>query len=132
VTFYQTFGGLLIHAQTKYIRYGNFLSSSLTSDSWIWNGIKATLPFISTGACFIPHNNSSLPIWSSPWIPTMPKFISTPRLPSTQSNRSLVIADLTHSPTMTWKQNVLHFLFDPTIVSEILKIIIRLHFDFLL
>lgn len=42
--------------QQKYIRYGNFLSSYLTPGSWIWNGIKATLPFISACACFIPSS----------------------------------------------------------------------------
>jgi len=108
--------------QRKYIRYGNFLSSSLTSGSWIWNGIKATLPIIYAGACFIPHNNSSLPIWSLPWTPTIPFFTPKPRFPSIPSNHPLAISDLIHSPTMSWRQNVLHFLFDPTTIFEILKI----------
>jgi hypothetical protein len=87
--------------QQKYIKYSNFLSSSLTSGSWIWNGIKATLPIISIGACFSPHNNSSLPIWSSPWIPTAQSFTPMPRLPSITSNHSLIISDLIHSLTMS-------------------------------
>jgi hypothetical protein len=87
--------------QQKYIRYGNFLSSSLTFGSWIWNGIKATLPIISAKTCFIPHNNSSLPIWSSPWIPIVPFFTPIARLPSIPSNHPLAISDLIHSPTMS-------------------------------
>jgi hypothetical protein len=86
--------------QKKYIKYGNFLSSSLNSRSWVWNGINATLPLISAGTCFIPHKNSSLPTWSSPWIPTISKFLPTPRSPSTPSNHSLIIANLIHSLTM--------------------------------
>jgi hypothetical protein len=118
--------------QQKYVKYGNFLSSSLTTVSWIWNGIKAIISIISAGACFIPHNNSSLPIWSSPWIPTMPSFQPTPRLPSIPTNHPLSFSDLIHSPTLTWRQNVLQFLFDPTTVSEILKINIRSNSDSLL
>jgi hypothetical protein len=118
--------------QQKYIRYGNFLSSPLPSGSWIWNGIKATLPIISAGACFIPHNHSSLPIWSTPWIPTSPSFTPKPRLASIPSNHLLAISDLIHSPTLSWKQNLLHFLFDPTTTSEILKIQICSHSDSLL
>jgi hypothetical protein len=87
--------------QQKYIRYGNLLSSSLRTRSRIWNGIKATIPIISAGACFIPHNNSSLPIWSSPWIPTVSSFTPIPRLPSIPSNHSLAISDLIHSSTMS-------------------------------
>jgi len=118
--------------QTKYIKYGNFLSSSLSFGSKILNGIKATLPLLSIGACFIPQIHSSLPIWSSPWIPTNPKFLPIPRMSSIPSTHSLVIDDFIHPPTMSWKKNFQHFLFAPTTVSEILKIIIRPNSDFLL
>jgi hypothetical protein len=59
----------------KYFKYGNLLSSPLALGSWIWNGIKSTVPLLSFGACFIPYNAFRLPIWSSPWIPTILNFM---------------------------------------------------------
>jgi hypothetical protein len=50
----------------KYIKYANILSAPLSSGSWIWNGIRSTVSFLSSGACFIPHFNSQLSIWYSP------------------------------------------------------------------
>lgn len=94
--------------------------------------IKATFPIISVGAYFIPRNNSSLPIWSAPWILTSPSFKRMSRLASIPSNHPLAIFDLIHSSTMPWKQNLLHFLFDPITISKILKIPILSHSNSLL
>jgi hypothetical protein len=104
---------------TKHIKYGNLLSSSLKSGSWLWNSIKATLTLLAAGACFISHIHSTLLIWSSPWIPTIPHFIPTPRLTSIPSKNSLVIANLIHPSTYSWKKNLLHYLFDPVISLEL-------------
>jgi hypothetical protein len=83
---------LLFHK--KYIKYGNLLSCPLSSGSWIWNRIKSTASLLAQGACFIPHNNSSLLVWSSPWIPTLFNFLPVPRLPYFPSSYPLHIADL--------------------------------------
>jgi hypothetical protein len=82
--------------QKKCIKYDNLLSSPLSSGSWIWNGIKATVPLIAKGACFLPSKSSTLPIWNIPWIPTIPNFLPTPRLPSLPFSYPLAISDLFH------------------------------------
>jgi hypothetical protein len=62
----------------KYVKYGNLLTSPLSSGSYIWNGIKSITPLLATGACFIPHIFSSLTVWFSPWVPTLTGFKSQP------------------------------------------------------
>jgi len=52
--------------KTKYIKYGNLLSCPLSSGSFIWNGIKAIVPLLASGACYIPYISSQLSVWSSP------------------------------------------------------------------
>jgi len=106
----------------KYIKYGNILSAPLSSGSWIWNGIRSTVSFLSSGVCFIPHFNSQLSIWYSPWIPSLLNFLPEPCLSSFSSSYHLVIVDLIHSSSLTWRQNLLQFLFTPSTVSEIMRI----------
>jgi len=48
--------------KNKYFKYGNLLTSSLPTDSFIWNGIKSIVPLLKSGACFIPHLFSLLAI----------------------------------------------------------------------
>jgi hypothetical protein len=53
--------------QGKYLNYTSFLSPSpLSSSSWLWKGILKTQSFISKGACFRIHSQSSLPILELP------------------------------------------------------------------
>jgi hypothetical protein len=99
-SFLQTMTAFGFPYSKKYIKYGILLSSPLTSGSWIWNGSKATIPFLSIGACFIPHNISSLPVWSSSWIHTLLNFLPMPRLSSFSSSYPLAIADLIHPSTL--------------------------------
>jgi hypothetical protein len=108
--------------QRKYIKYGNVLSSPLSSGSWNWNGIKAIVPIIAQGACFSPSKFSSLSIWSSPWIPTLPLFLPTPRLPYLPSSYPLAISDLLLPSSYTWNYTHLSFLFHPSTIVEIMKI----------
>jgi hypothetical protein len=115
--------------QQKYIKYGNLLSSPFSSGSWIWNGIIAIVPLLSRGACFLPCKNSSLPIWTSPWIPTLAQFIHVPPVSSLPFSHPLAISDLFHPFTSTWNASLLIFLFHPHIVSEILKITINHQHD---
>jgi hypothetical protein len=88
--------------------------------------------FLSSGACFIPHFNSQLSIWYSPWIPTLLNFIHEPCLPSFCSSYPLVIADLIHSSSLTWRQSLLQFLFPTSTISEIMKIRLQPLFDSIL
>jgi hypothetical protein len=113
----------------KYIKYANLFSCPLSPGSWIWHGIKSTIPLLTRGTCFVPHYNSSLPIWSSPWIPTMDNFLPIPRLPQLPPSYPLHIADLISYPSLTWRLNLLNFLFHSSTVAEILKIPIRLNND---
>lgn len=116
----------------KYFKYGNLLSSPISSGSLIWNSIRSIVPFLSSGACFIPHFNLQLSIWHSPWIPTLLNFIPEPRLPSFCSSFPLVIADLIHPPSLSWRLNLLQFPFPWSTVSEIMKIRLQPMFDSIL
>jgi hypothetical protein len=109
--------------QSKYIKYGNLLSSPFSFGSWIWNGIKATVPFIAKNACFLPCKFSNLPIWTSPWIPILLHFIPTPRLPYFTSY-PLAISDLLLPSTAFWNSTLLFFFFNPSTIIEILKIVL--------
>jgi hypothetical protein len=61
--------------QNKYIKYGDFLSSPISSSaSWLWKGIQKIKPFISTGAYLRVSRNSMAPIWSSNWVPSIPSL----------------------------------------------------------
>jgi len=111
--------------KNKYFKYGNLLTSPLPMGSFIWNGIKSIVPFLKFGACYIPHLLSSLAIWFSPWVPTLPNFRPVPRVESLQANFPLAILDLLSSTTGTWNLPLLEFLFDQSSVYEILKIKIR-------
>lgn len=81
------------------------------------------------GSCFVPHYNSSLLTWTSSWIPTIVIFVLTPRLPHLPSSYPFHIADLISYLFMTWRLDLLNFLFSSTTVAEILKINIRSNFD---
>jgi hypothetical protein len=118
--------------KNKYFKYGDLLSSPLPNGSFIWNGIKTIVPFLKSGACYIPHSLSSLAIWFSPWVPTLPNFRPAPRVESLQANFPLAILDLVSSTTGTWNLPLLEFLFDQASVSEILKIRIRFDNDSIL
>jgi hypothetical protein len=63
----------------KYVKYGNLLTSPLSSGSYIWNEIKSITPLFATGACFIPHVFSYLTV-CSPWVPTLLGFKPQPRI----------------------------------------------------
>lgn len=101
------------------------LTSPLLTGSFIWNGIKSIVPFLKSGACYIPHLLSSLAIWFSPWVPTLPNFRLVPRVESLQAYFPLAILDLLSFTTGTWNLPLLEFLFDQASISEILKIKIR-------
>jgi hypothetical protein len=110
--------------QGKYISFGSFLSPSPHSaHSWLWKGILSSLPIISHGACHRVHLHSSIPIWNSPWIPSIPSFIPSPIIPGSPSSSNLVIFYLINS-NGTWNIPLISGLFDSLSVREIQKIVI--------
>jgi hypothetical protein len=113
--------------QGKYLNSTSFLSPSpLSSSSWLWKGILKSKSFISKGACFRIHSQSSLPIWSSPWIPTIASFSPTPSPLLSHPPPQLLVSDLFTTGTTQsnphWNIPMLLSLFDSTSISEILKI----------
>ncbi|XP_059450878.1 uncharacterized protein LOC132181647 [Corylus avellana] len=106
----------------KYLQSESFLSpSSLSSSSWLWKGILKSKPIISQGACHRIHSLSSLSVWNSSWIPTVPFFTPTPLLLSRSSYPDLIVSDLI-TPNGCWNLPLLVSLFTSPCVKEILKI----------
>jgi hypothetical protein len=113
----------------KYLNFNSFLSPpppSSSSSLWLWKGILKSIPFISKGAYYIIHSSSSLPIWSSNWIPTITSFTPSPSPQLTQPYPNLIISDLFLSDQSqfapAWNIPLLLYLFDPATIGEILKI----------
>ena len=111
----------------KYLNASCFLSpTSLSSSLWLWKGIQKTISFISMGACNRIHSSSSLPIWSSTWIPTLPFFTPTPSPHLTQPLPNFLVSDLftIDQIQISPVQNLplLQHLFDFVTIREILKI----------
>ena len=115
----------------KYLFSNSFLSPSLSSSSCPWKGILKSHSIISKGAYFKIHNKSSLPVWSSPWIPSIPLFIPSSSPLLNHPLLDLLVSDLflfDHiSPLPSWKSPRLSQLFDPHYAREIKKIRIPLH-----
>jgi hypothetical protein len=104
----------------KYLNSGSFLSPTpLSSASWLWKGILHFRSIISQGACHKVHPQSSLPIWTSLWIPSLPSFSPSPALNSS-SLSNLVVSDLI-TPAASWNLPLLTSLFDSSSVCEIQK-----------
>jgi hypothetical protein len=100
-------------------------SCLLSSGSFIWNDIKSVVPLLKLGFCYSPCVSSSLDIWLSPWIPTLPNFQPIPRVSRLIMENPLAILDLINPITLNWNVSLLTFIFDSSTVTEILKIKIR-------
>jgi hypothetical protein len=110
-----------------YLNSTFFLSPSpISSSSWLWKGILKSQSLISKEACFRIHSQSSLPIWSSPWNPTIASFSPTPSLLLSHPPPQLLVFDLfifdTTQSVLHWNIPLLLSFFDSTSISEILKI----------
>jgi hypothetical protein len=96
--------------QGKYLKTSAFLSPSSfsSSSSWLWKGILKLKNVISKGACNRIYSLSSLPIWSSPWIPTLPDFIPHPSALLRMPLPNLLVSNLfcydLLSSTFSWNQ----------------------------
>jgi hypothetical protein len=111
----------------KYLNSSSFLSpTSLSSSSWLWKGIQKTISFIAKGAYNRIHSSSSLPIWSSTWIPSLPSFTPNPSPQISQPFPNLLVSDLFISDQIqaapVWNLPLLQHLFDSVTIREILKI----------
>jgi hypothetical protein len=107
----------------KYLSSTNsFLSpSSISATSWLWKGIIKTKPLISLGACHNIHLHSSLSVWNSSWIPTLPLFSPSPLPHSLSALPDLKVSDLISSNGQ-WNFPLLVSIFTSSSVLEILKI----------
>jgi hypothetical protein len=114
--------------QGKYLNSNSFLSphSLSSSSSWLWKGILKSHSFISKGAYFRIHSSSSLPIWSSLWIPTIASFFPSPSILLSHLFLNLLVSNLFNlDPSQSvsnWNIPLLQSLFDTTSIREILKI----------
>jgi hypothetical protein len=111
----------------KYLKTGSFLSpSSHSATSWLWKGIQKSKPILSLGVCHRIHKTTSLSVWNSSWIPTLPFFSPTPIHMSKTSFPDLKVSDL-FNINGSWNLSLLISLFTSASVKEILKIPICPH-----
>jgi hypothetical protein len=104
----------------KYLNSGSFLfPPPLSYVSWLWKGILRSRNIIAQGSCHKVHPHSSLPIWTSPWIPSLSSFIPSPA-PNSYPPPNLVVSNLI-TPSAAWNLPLLSTLFDPSSVREIQK-----------
>jgi hypothetical protein len=118
----------------KYLHSSSFLSSSsLSSPSWLWKGILKSISIISKGDCNQIHSLSSLLIWSSTWIPTLPSFIPSPSPWLPHPYPDLKVVDLfskdPDSSVIGWNIPLLNYLFDVSTTREVLKTNFSSHSD---
>jgi hypothetical protein len=110
----------------KYLSSTSFLSPlPHSSSSWLWKGILKSTHFLIKGACNRIHSLSSLPIWSSTWIPSTPSFIPSPSPWLTHPLPNLLVSDLFFSDPIlsipAWNLPLLNYLFDENTIREVLK-----------
>jgi hypothetical protein len=109
--------------QNQYIKYGDFLSSPVSSSaSWLWKGIQKIKPLILAGARLKVSKFSSAPIWSSNWVLTIPSFKPRPKFSLNKNLLALLVRDLIDPTLVTWNAPSIHNLFDSIFAKEILKI----------
>jgi ribonuclease HI len=109
--------------QKKYIRYGDFLSSPISSSaSWLWKGIQKIKPILLAGTCHRVSRSLAAPIWTSNWVPTIPSFKPGPKFPFNKHLPALLVRDLIDPTLHIWKSSAIHNLFDSISAKEILKI----------
>jgi hypothetical protein len=110
----------------KYLHSSSFFSpSSLSSPSWLWKAILKSISIISKGACNQIYSLSSLPIWSSTWIPSLPSFTPSPSLWLPHPYPDLKVSDLFSndpvSSVIGWNIPLLNYLFDDSTTREVFK-----------
>ena len=72
-------------------------------------------------ACFQVRNGASIQIWSDPWIPNLPGFISSPK-EGAKSDLALVVSQLLTPKQRNWDIAKLNYFFEEPVVELILSI----------
>lgn len=75
-----------------------------------------------SNACIQISKFTSLPIWTSSWIPTLPSFGPAPRYPSHHVLPSLLISDLFHPDSLQWRSPLINSLFEEESAKAILEL----------
>lgn len=100
------------HQRDKYIRYGNiFTSSNIANPSWLWKGILEVKSLLQSDECLEVSVTSNIPIWTTPWIPTILDFRPSPKFPNNHNQSSSLISNLIHQHTQTWNSNAINAIF---------------------
>ena len=114
--------------QGKYLSSGSFLSPH-SSHLWLCKGILSSQPIISKCACHRFHKKSYIPIWNSPWVPSIPSFSHSPSFLSFIHSFDMMVSDMMVSDLInqnaTWNIPLISSLFDSQSVREIQKIVIN-------
>ncbi|KAL0285509.1 UNVERIFIED_CONTAM: hypothetical protein Sangu_2776500 [Sesamum angustifolium] len=110
----------------KYLHFNSFLElpGRAVGASWIWQGIMECREIIKEGACYHVFANSEIKIWQDPWIPTVQNFLPPEEhMQEWSQNQNLFfVRDLMENDCKSWNLNMLHEIFPPEIIKEILKI----------
>jgi hypothetical protein len=117
----------LTQLHCKYLNSRSFLPpKSLSSPSWLWEGILKSISFISKCAYNRIHNFSSLLIWSSTWIPSLSSFTPSSSPWLSQPFPNLMVSELFYTDLVlsapAWNLPLLYYLFDEVTIREVLKI----------
>ena len=107
----------------KYLQNGlSFLEApSNPLSSWIWKGLLKNRNVVEKRACWSKANGENIPIWSSPWISSLPFFKPRPNALLIELPQFFV-ADLLLPGVRAWNVDLLRDLCSPYTVSSILSI----------
>ncbi|KAG8367282.1 hypothetical protein BUALT_Bualt16G0056200 [Buddleja alternifolia] len=111
--------------KSKYLRGSNFMDQNETprTSSKIWKSIMACKDSIRKGLISTISLHGCTRTWEDPWIPTIPGFIPTSdHLTDEMKAQSYLVRYFLNSDTCEWRLDRLHVVFQPDIVTEILKI----------
>jgi hypothetical protein len=70
---------------------------------------------VEKGACWSISNGESIHVWNSPWIPSIPSFKPRPNV-NLVGFPNFCVADLMLPSVQSWNVDLLHDLFEPSIV----------------
>jgi hypothetical protein len=110
---------------------GKYLSNGISflvvdvkpQSSWTWKGLLKNRKLLLKGACWSISKGDFIDVWKSPWIPSMPCF-----KPRSKENLLVFpaysVADLILPEERLWNVDLLHDLFDPLTIQNILQILL--------
>jgi len=107
----------------KYLSNGiSFLDVDVKpQSSWIWKGLLKNRKLLLKGACWSISKGDFIDVWKFSWIPSMPCL-----KPRSKENLLVFpaysVADLILHEERLWNVDLLHDLFDPITIQNILQI----------